>query len=232
MKSVTATGKTVEEAVTSALVKLGVTRSQATVRVISEPVKGWFGFIGGREAEVEVSVVMSPEETAKTFLSDLVRHMGLHGKVKSRPTHDDEAAEHGLDIQCDADELPFIIGRHGVTLDAVQYLVNAAVNRGTDRFVRIAVDAGDYRRRRKEGLCQIADRAVVRALKTKRPVQLESMPAADRKVIHTYLQDRMDVTTSSEGTEPHRKVVVIPMGAVTEVDGRGRRATGLSADSL
>lgn len=208
MKKVTATGRTVEDAVTSALVKLGVSRSQATVRVLSEPVKGLFGFIGGREAEVEVSVLQSPEETAKDFLADTLAHMGIHARIRmGTPTSD---APLTLEIVCDEDDLPVVIGKHGSTLDSLQYLVNVVANQGQESYTRLFLDAGEYRHRRQEGLQRLADRAAVRALRTKRPVSLDPMPAHDRKFVHTYLQNRSDVTTTSEGTDPYRKVVVVP----------------------
>ncbi|MBX5435781.1 MAG: protein jag [Alicyclobacillaceae bacterium] len=213
MKRVIATGKTVEDAVTSALVRLGVTRSQASVRVIREPVKGLFGLIGGRDAEVEVTVVLPPEEAAKQFLAELLRQMGLDASVKLHPAPSDSGAHFALEVVCAESALPFVIGRHGSTLDALQYLVNVVANRERvqEGYVRFIVDAADYRRRRRQGLCELADRAASRAVRTRRSVSLQSMPAADRKVIHTYLQQRSDVTTTSEGVEPNRKVVIVPV---------------------
>ncbi|QSO50874.1 protein jag [Alicyclobacillus curvatus] len=208
MKKVTATGRTVEDAVTSALVRLGVSRSQATVRVLSEPVKGLFGFIGGKEAEVEVSVVQSPEETAKEFLADTLSHMGIEARI--RLVMGAEELPMMLEIMCDEKDLPVVIGKHGSTLDSLQYLVNVVANQGQESYTRLFLDAGQYRQRRQEGLQRLADRAAVRALRTKRPVSLDPMPAHDRKFVHTYLQNRSDVTTTSEGTDPFRKVVVVP----------------------
>lgn len=207
MKKVTATGRTVEEAVTSALVRLGVSRSQATVRVLSEPVKGLFGFIGGKEAEVEVSLLQSPEETAREFLADMLSHMGIITRIRLVPGSDEPMM---MEIVCDEKDLPVVIGKHGSTLDSLQYLVNVVANHGQDNYTRLFLDAGNYRQRREEGLQRLADRAAVRALRTKRPVSLDPMPAHDRKFVHTYLQNRSDVTTTSEGTDPFRKVVVVP----------------------
>jgi len=208
MKKVNATGRTVEDAVTSALVKLGVTRSQAMVRVIHEPVKGFLGFIGSKEAEVEVKVLQSADETARGFLADLLERMGMEARVRTGiPTNEEPIA---LEIVCDEDDLPVVIGRHGATLDSMQYLVNVVVNQGRDGYTRVHLDAGQYRKKRQEGLQRLADRAAVRALRIKRPVSMDPMPAHDRKFVHTYLQERSDVTTTSEGNEPQRKVVVVP----------------------
>ncbi len=226
MKRVVATGRTVDEAVTSALVRLGVTRSQATIRVIHEPVSRLFGLIRSKEAEVEVTAMLSVEETAKDFLTEVLRLMGVDAKIRWHNSAPDEEAECIMDIQCDEKDLPVVIGRHGVTLDSLQYLVNNAANREKEKHLRFRVDAGDYRQRRKEGLCQVADRAVERALRTHKPIVLDSMPAAERKIIHTYLQDRSEVTTASEGTEPNRRVVVVPVAQAPSSARKSRVGSG------
>ncbi len=84
MKKVIATGRTVDDAVTSALVKLGATRSQASIRVLREPVKGLFGIIGAKDAEVEVSIRLSPEEMAREFLQGTLRRMGIKARIRTR----------------------------------------------------------------------------------------------------------------------------------------------------
>jgi len=208
MKRVVTTGRTVEEAVTSALVRLRVTKAQANIRVLREPVKAFLGLFGGKDAEVEVSVQFTPEELGTAFLTDLFRHMGIGASVESYAAKSSEDV--ALNVICTEDDLPTVIGRHGATLDAIQYLVNVAGNRDREKHVKFEVDAGNYRNRRREGLYRMADRAAARALRTSRSVLLEAMSAADRKLIHTYLQERTDVSTVSDGVEPHRKVMVVP----------------------
>jgi spoIIIJ-associated protein len=209
MKKVIATGKTVEESVRSALVKLGVPRSEAEIRVISEPVKGFLGLIGGKDAEVEVSVPQSPSDEAKDFVSEVLAKMGIDARVTVERNLEEEGG-YVLSIDCEEDVLPIVIGRHGSTLDAIQYLTNVVANRDHEGFVKFSVDAGQYRARRRENIRRIADQAVERALKLGRPVSLESMSPAERKWIHTYLQDRNDVTTMSEGQDPYRKIKIAP----------------------
>jgi spoIIIJ-associated protein len=211
MRKVIATGRSVEEAVTSALVKLGATRSQATVRVIREPVRGLFGLIGARDAEVEVSIQLTPEESVRDFLAGVLRRMGLQARVRTKSDTEDGKPVIHAEIVCEEADLPIVIGRHGSTLESLQYLANVVVNQEQEEYLKVIVDAGDYRRRRKEGLQRMADRAAMRAVRTRRPVALDPMPASDRKFVHSYLQNRSDVMTSSEGTEPHRKVVVVPL---------------------
>ncbi len=210
MKRVIATGRTVEEAVTSALVRLGATRSQATVRVIAEPTKGLFGFIRTKDAEVEVIVNQTPEESGRDFLVELLSHMGVEAKARARQARVEGNEEIQMEISCDEDSLPIVIGKHGSTLDAIQYMVNIVGNRDNSGFVKFVVDAGDYRQRRKEGLCRVAERAAVRAMKTGKPVLLDAMSSSDRKIVHTYLQNRTDVSTTSEGVDPNRRVKILP----------------------
>lgn len=214
MKSVVATGKTVDEAITSALVRLGVTKSQAEIRVLSEPVKGLFGFIGGKVAEVEVFIRQSPEESASLFLKNVLTHMGIETSVGIRQVvNSDQSLNFCLDVECSDELLPIVIGKHGATLDSLQYLVNVVANRTVydrESYVKFYVDAGFYRDRRKESLYRIAERAALKAIKSGKPVILEPMSASDRKIVHTCLQARTDVSTVSEGVEPHRRVKIIP----------------------
>ncbi|GEO27256.1 DNA-binding protein [Alicyclobacillus acidoterrestris] len=209
MKRLVVTGRTVEEAVTSALVKLGVPRSQAQVRVISEPVKGLFGFLGGKDAQVEVSVPQSPLENARDFVETVLREMGVSARV-TIDADEETDAEYVVNIDADADVLPSLIGRHGSTLDSLQYLVNIVANREHEGFVKFSVDAGAYRKRRRDSLRRAADHAVERVIRTGRAVSMEAMSPADRKWVHTYLQARTDISSLSEGEEPHRKVKIVP----------------------
>lgn len=209
MRRVVVSGRTVDDAVTSALVQLGVPRAQAHIRVITEPVKGLFGLIGSKDAEVEVSVQATPQETAKEFLQQALNRMGVISDVSvERDT--DTNGDFVLVIRVGEEALPYIIGRHGSTLEALSYLTNVAANREHEGFVKFSVDAGNYRQRRRESLGRAAMQAAQRAVEFGRPVSLDPMSAADRKWVHTYLQERDDVTTSSEGRDPHRRVKVIP----------------------
>lgn len=223
MKRVVATGRTVDEAVTSALVKLGVTRDEAQVRVLQEPTKGFLGLFGGRDAQVEVVVQETPEQAARSFVLELLRHMGVTAPEVRLNSSALSARECVIEIHCAESELSMIIGRKGVTLDAIQYLVNVVANRGQSEHVRFVVDAGQYRRRREEQVRRIAERAAMRAVRTGKPVPLEPMTAAERKWVHVALQNRSDVRTWSEGVEPNRKVIVSPVEVASGVSEPARR---------
>ncbi len=220
MRKLVANGRTVEEAVISGLVRLGVSRSEATIRVLQEPVRGFLGLIGSRDAQVEVSVVDAPENVARDFLSKTLRLMGVEGWVhSSRQDGDDKVIL--MDVECRDENFSTVIGRHGVTLDALQYLTAVVVNRETEGFIKVYLDAGGYRQRRAEGLQRMAERAAKKAIRTGRSVSLDVMSAADRRIVHLFLQEDPGVSTVSEGAEPHRKVVVVPVGGSEKSMGTG-----------
>jgi len=207
VKKVVAAGKTIEDAVQKALAELHVPREHVTVRVLEEPSKGLFGLIGVREAKVEVEYKPDPIEQGQAFLQEVLQTMGLQAQVVTQQTPDGYL----FDIQ--GKNLGMIIGRRGQTLDALQYLVNVVANRYAEKHLRITLDAEKYRSRRKETLEQLADRLARKAVQTRRNVRLEPMSAAERKVIHSFLQNRADVVTFSEGDEPNRYIVVAPKEA-------------------
>jgi len=108
--------------------------------------------------------------------------------------------------------LGLLIGRHGQTIDAVQYLANAILWRAHEERKDVVVDAAGYRERRRQSLQQLADRVAGQAHRSGEAVALEPMSSPERKVVHLYLQDRAGVETASEGAEPNRYVVIRPAG--------------------
>ena len=114
----------------------------------------------------------------------------------------------GLEVKLDGPDMGAVIGRRGETLDAIQHLVNYAVNRGSDKRMHISVDAEGYRSKREESLVHLAHKMAAKAIKYKRSMALEPMNSYERHVIHTALQDYEGVSTSSTGVEPNRRVVV------------------------
>lgn len=114
-------------------------------------------------------------------------------------------------------DLGLLIGRHGQTIDAIQYLANAIVHRRQPDPVEVVIDAEGYRERRRRALCGVADRAVVDVRRDGRPVPLEPMTSVERKIVHLHLKEVAGVATSSEGVEPNRHVIVLPEGDSAEV---------------
>ena len=145
------------------------------------------------------------EEMARvrSFLTGLLQHMGLDAEITIS-----EREGGGLLVDLQGPGMGAVIGRRGETLDAIQHLTNYAVNHGSDKHLRISVDAENYRAKREESLTKLAEKMAEKAIKYKRSMALEPMNSYERHVIHTALQNYEGVTTASTGTEPNRRVVV------------------------
>lgn len=203
MNKLTVTGKTVEEAVNSALTQWNVSEDQVEISVIEQPTKPLFGLFGGKEAIVEVTMIDDPLSKAESFLQDMFVEMALDITIERLET------EHGYTLNLSGPELAVIIGRRGQTLDALQYLVNIVANRQSKNRMRIMLDAENFRARREKTLQQLALRLAQRVIKTGKEVMIEPMPASERKIIHAYLQNHPKVETYSKGEEPYRRIVII-----------------------
>jgi len=204
MEMIEKTGKTVEDALEAALAELGVDRDQVEYKVVEAPSKPLFGLLGGREAKVEVTLKkVNPVDTARAFLEKVTRAMGLNVSMNVAESED------CVTINLRGEDLGLLIGKHGQTLDALQYLMNLVAQQrdGRDR-VRIVLDIEDYRKRRAETLEQLALRLADRAKRSGDRVVLEPMTPHERKIIHTSLQSDSRIETYSEGQEPFRRVVI------------------------
>ncbi len=204
MESIVRHGRTVQEAVQNAVEDLGVTREDVRVEVLDEGSRGFLGIIGQQEARVRVAVDRDKVRFAGEFLRGMLLHITEAVEV--------EVSEDEQFIYCQIDgaDLGLVIGRHGATLNAMQYLVNVAAGRSSSDRRTVIVDAGDYRKRRRETLEQLGRRMAERAVSTGRQVRLEPMPPHERKIIHTALQNDSRVTTHSEGKDPQRYVNITP----------------------
>ena len=145
----------------------------------------------------------STEETIEVFLKGLLEHMGSQA-VPHAWKEDEETYR----VELVGEDLGFLIGRRGDTLDAIQHLCNYAVKRGTEGHLRINVDAEAYREKREDSLRRYARKKAQQVLKNRRRTTLEPMNAYERHVIHASLQDMENITTHSTGTEPNRRVVI------------------------
>ncbi len=223
MASVEKTGKTVDEAIEAAIAELGVSREQIEYEVLEEPSKGLFGFLGGKPTRVRVELIgnqsdatqekqvktnaagkpgSDPVEAAKLFLMSVFKAMKLDVKIEKLTGIEQ------VTLNLRGEDLGILIGKHGQTLDALQYLTNLAAHRDSEERVRIIIDVEDYRKRREETLVRLAQRLADRVKLRGEKVVLEPMSPHERKIIHTALQDDLRVTTFSEGEEPFRKVVI------------------------
>ena len=219
---VEATGETVGEAKWAALRELeklqpGIDKTAVQFQVLSEGERGLLG-VGYAPARVIASVapdaVVEPEPAeedsdlgaqVREVLERILGAMGVQAQISMREDEESLVAALG------GRELGLVIGKHGQTIDAIQYLVNAIVWRGqTDGRKHVIVDAAGYRARREATLEALAVRSAERALSASRAVELEPMTAVERKVVHVRLKDFPGVATRSEGTEPNRFVVIEP----------------------
>jgi spoIIIJ-associated protein len=146
-----------------------------------------------------------PSERVRGIVARVVHALGLHATVDI-----DESADE-IRATVNGDDLGLLIGKHGATIDAIQHIAFRAAFRGEEVRKQVVVDAAGYRERREGALHRMADRAAAEALQYGRPVELEPMRATERKIVHTYLSERSDVETHSEGDEPDRRLVVSPV---------------------
>ncbi len=208
MRTIEASGRTVEEAVAASLKELGVGPDQVDIEVLEEPNRGLFGILGSKQARVKATIKLSPEDIATEFLLEVLDKMNMDVKVESQKRDD------YIYISMTGSNMGILIGRRGETLDALQYLANLVVNKrlvenGGER-TRMILDIEDYRSKREKTLVNLAEKISTRVRRTGSKVVLEPMNPHERRIIHTALQDDESVQTYSEGVEPYRKVVVAP----------------------
>ena len=196
-------GKTVDDAITNALVSLGTTSDQIEYEVIEKGSNGILGF-GSKDAVIKVAKKSTPEDVVKDFLTEVFDKMNLEVEIITKF----DEIEGVSDIELKGPEMGVLIGKRGQTLDSLQYLTNLAVNRKSDNYLRVKIDTEDYRRRRKETLENLAKNMAYKVKRTKRPVSLEAMNPYERRIIHSALQNDKYVVTHSEGEEPYRHVVI------------------------
>jgi len=223
---VEATGETVGEAKWSALRELerqrpGLDKSAVRFQVVSEGERGLLG-VGFTPARViataPVDAVAAPAAVAaavdesdlaaeaRELVQRIVDGIGVAAQVGVE--EEDEA----ITVTCDGPDLGMLIGRHGQTIDAIQYLANAAMYRGqAEERKEVVVDAAGYRARRRASLEALAVRSAERALSDGEEIELDPMTAVERKVVHIRLKEFDGVETASEGTEPNRFVVIRPL---------------------
>jgi spoIIIJ-associated protein len=219
---VEATGDTVGDARWAALHELErrfpeLDRDSVEFQVVAEGTRGLLG-VGYEPARV-IAVLPDPPAAApppppqldespaaaqvRELVSTVVEQLGLSGSVRI------SESEGQIEALVTGGDLGLLIGRHGQTIDAVQYLANSVMHRrGLDS--EVVIDAQGYRERRQRMLHEVAVTAAAEARRTGRPVELDPMTSVERKIVHLRLKELAGVTTASEGNEPNRHVVVVP----------------------
>ena len=203
MEYIEVSAKTVDDAITEALVKLGTTSDQIEYEVVDKGSAGFLG-IARRDAVIKVRKKYSVEGNITEFLQKIFAAMDL--EVQILITKEDDSNTYNVELK--GNDMGVLIGKRGQTLDSLQYLANLAVNKNSEEYIKVKIDTEDYRKRRKETLENLAKNIAYKVKRTKRSVSLEPMNPYERRIIHSALQNDKFVTTHSEGEEPYRHVVV------------------------
>lgn len=223
------TGKTIQEAIKAALSQLKVSEEDVVIEVLDEGDAGGILGIGKKNAKVRVTLeeeqdktqdeaiyygddenyageAETPEETAALdFISKVLSGIGVRGNISSYREDDT------VYINVTGRDVGAIIGRRGETLDSMQYLTSLVMNRHSEQRYRVILDIGGYRKRREETLVSLAKRTAEKVIKIQKSYEMEPMNAAERRIIHSTLQNFPGVTTFSEGEDPERCVIIAPV---------------------
>lgn len=197
------TGKTVEDAIMEAAIRLETTSDKMEYDVIEKGSAGFLGF-GSKPAKIRARKILDKKEKIEEFLEDVFEAM----QIKVNINIDENSEEKTMNIDLSGEDMGALIGKRGQTLDSLQYLVSLVVNKGEEDYIRVKVDTENYRQRRKDTLENLAKNIAFKVKRTGKAVVLEPMNPYERRVIHSTLQGDRYVETHSEGEEPFRKVVV------------------------
>ena len=219
------TAKSIEEAKAMAAQEFGTEESKISFTVIEEPKKGLFGKLKG-EARVEAVFEQTKADIAAEYIKGILKNMDIDSTVSTTENED------GILIDILGDTTGAVIGRRGETLDAIQYLVSMAANRGDKEYVRITVDCCGYREKRKAILEELAEKIAKTVIRTGRTSTLEPMNPYERRIIHSAVANIEGVTSRSVGDEPFRKVVIASTNPRQRRDRRdgGNREGGYKRD--
>lgn len=205
MIDVTTTARTVDEATEIALKQLGITKEQAEISVIEEGKKGFLGIFGSKLAVVKVVKKpdpVNPIKIVETYLEQIIKGFEIEANWSVR--------EEGKNIfiNLSGEKIALLIGKRGSTLNSLQQLLQLVFNRYSKQFKTIVVDAENYREKRKETLESLAKKLARTVSHTKETVELEPMPAFERKIIHSIITQYDYLQTGSVGVEPNRRITI------------------------
>jgi spoIIIJ-associated protein len=217
-------GKNYEEALSDGLKKIGLKKEEVDIELIEEPKKRFFSILDPKVVKVKITEKESKERTekarevdikeyskeeikkfsdkAKAFLNNYFLRMGIEAEVLT------EYEENMLKIEIKGEKAGLIIGYRGETLDALQTILAAVINKNEENHIKILLDIENYRKKRIKTLEELALKEANTVIAKRRSVTLEPMVPFERKVIHTVLQDHPKVKSESIGDEPYRKVVI------------------------
>jgi spoIIIJ-associated protein len=204
MKRIRMKGKTVDAATEAALGVLGGSKENAKVYILNEGKPAVLGVIGGEEAEVEVVLKEGPLEDARGALQEVLDKMAFLAVAEGKEGPD------GVELSIKGEDLGRIIGKEGGTLRALEILIGAMVGRHYEERIRVNIDAGEYKEKRKKALERLASDAAEEVAKTGREKVLPHLDAGDRRIVHMYLKENAAVSTLSKGEGKDRRLVIVP----------------------
>lgn len=222
MDMITVSAKTVDEAVTKALIELETTSDKLEYEVVEKGSSGFLG-IGAKPAVIRAKKKERIEDRAIDFLNQVFQSMNMEVSI----TAEYNPEEREMNINMEGSDMGILIGKRGQTLDSLQYLVSLVVNKKKEEYIRVKLDTENYRERRKETLETLAKNIAYKVKRTKHSVSLEPMNPYERRIIHAALQNDKYVVTRSDGEEPFRHVIIS-----LKRDGKKKRRTDSSKDSL
>jgi spoIIIJ-associated protein len=222
-RSVEATGKDVAEATTRALAKLGIGNEEADVQVVQRGRRGFLGLLKGTPAKVIVSRRVGARERAEEVVSTMLRLMRLSSQLHVT----EEKNTLVIDIETAGSD-GLLIGKGGSTLSALEYLANRMMQRGSRKNPKVVLDVSGYKRRREDFLRNKALSLAEQVKSAGKPVTMEPLDAADRRIVHAVLKQESGVETSSVGHGRTKSIVVAPSkgGGKSKSKGRGRSRSG------
>jgi spoIIIJ-associated protein len=206
MREAIGTGETVELAKEAACKELGVESYEAEFEILEMPTKKTFGLFGGSPAKVRVYLEDDPAEAAAKYLQNVLSCMGVAGVQI-----DIRKEEGGAMLAISGDDVGFIIGHRGETLDALQYLSGLVANHVGSGYYRVTLDVGNYREKRRQTLEELGKKIAEKSLRIGRNASLEPMNPYERRIIHTAVQTVEGAKSWSEGEDLERHVVIGPI---------------------
>lgn len=204
MEKIEVTGKTVEEALTNALLKLETTSDKVEYEVLEKGSSGILGIFNSKPAKILIWKKATMEDNVRDFLKDIFGAMNMEVTIDMSINNEEDT----ININLSGEDMGVLIGKRGQTLDSLQYLVSLVANKESEKYYRVKLDTENYRERRKETLESLAKNIAYRVKRTRKSVSLEPMNPYERRIIHSALQNDKYVSTKSEGEEPFRHVVV------------------------
>ena len=206
IKEAIGVGETELDALNDAKRQLGLSETDdVEFELIQRAEKKKFGLFGGAPAKVKITLKSTPAEKAEEFLKDVLNGMKLEGI-----TIDKKELEGGVEFNLEGEEVGYVIGRRGETLDALQYLTSLVANHADNSYFKVTIDIGNYREKRENTLEILGRKLAFKAVKTGRRTSLEPMNPYERRIIHTSVQKVNGAISWSEGENANRHVVIGP----------------------